>query len=51
MLAISTCESGDVLRTVLALYIVDYDHPLPTHEEVLVCNPKTTAEEVHTYLL
>ena len=22
--------------------------PLPTHEEVLVCNPQTTAEEVFT---
>ena len=37
---------GDILRTVLALYMDDEDLPLPTLEEVLICNSTTTAEEV-----
>ena len=36
----------DVLRTVLALFMEDEALPLPTLEEVLICNPNTTAEEV-----
>ena len=40
---------GDILRTVLALYMEDGDVPLPMLEEVLICNSATTAEEVrHT---
>ena len=37
---------GDILRTVLALYMDDEDLPLPTMEEVLICNSTTTAEDV-----
>lgn len=37
---------GDVLATVLALYMHDKEQPLPSHEEVLICTPKTTTEEV-----
>ena len=37
---------GDVLATVLALYMHDKHQPLPSHEEVLICTPETTAEEV-----
>ena len=36
----------NVLRTVLALFMEDEALPLPTLEEVLICNPNTTAEEV-----
>ena len=35
-----------VLKTVLSLYMEDQTLPLPTHEEVLVCNEYTTDEEV-----
>ena len=35
-----------ILRTALSLYMEDEDLPLPTYEEVLVCYPSTTAEEV-----
>ena len=37
---------GDVLATVLALYMHDKHQPLPSHEEVLICTPETTTEEV-----
>ena len=32
--------------TVLALYMAEQSLPLPTFEEVLVCTPSTTYEEV-----
>ena len=36
-----------VLKTALCLYMENHrDDPLPTPEEVLVCTPSTTAEEV-----
>ena len=43
---------GDVLRTVLTVYMENEDLPLPTLEEVLVCNQDTTTEEVNipTYM-
>ena len=37
----------DVLRTVLTLYMENEDLPLPTLDEVLICNQATTAEEVN----
>ena len=37
---------GDVLATVLALYMHDKDQSLPSQEEVLICTPETTTEEV-----
>jgi hypothetical protein len=39
---------GDILRTVLTLYVENEDFPLPTLDEVLICNQATTAEEVNT---
>jgi hypothetical protein len=36
----------NVLRTALALFMEDEALPLPSLEEVLICNPNTTAEEV-----
>ena len=35
-----------VLKTILSLYMEDQTLPLPTHEEVLICNEYTTDEEV-----
>jgi len=40
----------DVLATVLTLYMHDKKQPLPSHEEVLICTPETTTEEVINYL-
>jgi len=39
-----------VLATVLALYMHDKKQPLPSHEEVFICTPETTTEEVINYL-
>ena len=36
----------DILATVLGLYMHDKKQPLPSHEEVLLCTPDTTTEEV-----
>lgn len=36
----------NILKSVLCLYMNDFYHPLPTPEEVLICTPNTTAEEV-----
>ncbi|XP_022806308.1 E3 ubiquitin-protein ligase rnf213-alpha-like [Stylophora pistillata] len=36
----------DILATVLALYMHDKTQPLPSHEEVLLCTPDTTTEEI-----
>ena len=38
--------TGKVFLTVLALYMAEQSLPLPTFEEVLVCTPSTTFEEV-----
>ena len=35
-----------ILRSTLSLYMEDMYFPLPTPEEVLLCNPSTTTEEV-----
>ena len=35
-----------VLRTALSLYMEDSSLPLPTPEEMLICNQSTSAEEV-----
>jgi hypothetical protein len=35
-----------VFKTVLSLYMQDKHLPMPTYEEVLICNESTTAEEV-----
>ena len=46
MVLFSSNFVGDVLATVLALYRHDKQQPLPSHEEVLICTPATTEEEV-----
>ena len=35
-----------VLKTVLGIYMENATSPLPTFEEVLICNESTTSEEV-----
>ena len=35
-----------VLKAALSLYMEDKDLPMPTPEEMLICNQHTTAEEV-----
>ena len=39
-----------VLRTALSLYMEDPTLPMPTPEEMLICNQHTTAEEVSTFI-
>ncbi len=38
--------SANQISTLLSLYMRDTDVPLPTTKEVLLCNEKTTGEEV-----
>ena len=38
--------SGEVFGCVLSLFMGTGDQPLPTDEEVIVCDENTTAEEV-----
>ena len=40
------CALENVLRAALSLYMADGDLPLPTPEEMLICNENTTSEEV-----
>ena len=52
MQSLSSSLPEKVLRTALALYMCgeDVTLPLPTCEEVLICNQTTTTEEV-SYLI
>ena len=45
-LIITFLITADVHKTVLSLYMENKDLPLPTYEEVLLCNESTTDEEV-----
>ncbi|KAM6164698.1 E3 ubiquitin-protein ligase RNF213 [Rhynchocyon petersi] len=40
------CDHSEVLLAALAIYMQDPDQPLPTYDEVLLCTPTTTFEEV-----
>ena len=42
----SSLYTANVLKTVLTIYMENETLPLPTLEEVLICNSATTAEEV-----
>ena len=46
----SPCTLENVLRAALSLYMEDGNLPLPTPEEMLICNENTTSEEVGTIL-
>ena len=39
---------GDVLKTVLSLYVKDSALPLPSSAEVCICSSTTTTEEVYS---
>ena len=40
-----------VLTCTLMIYAEGSEMPLPTQEEVLICTPQTTAEEVQSYTI
>ena len=42
---------GSVFKTVISIYAQDKLSPLPSLEEVLICNERTTFEEVSTFIL
>ena len=44
---------GDVINTVLSIYMMGEGQPLPQSDEVLVCNTDTTLDEVsyHQYFI
>ena len=47
MLHSTLCTSlGDLLKTVVSLYMKDSNLPLPSSAEVCICTSTTTAEEV-----
>ncbi|KAM6403591.1 E3 ubiquitin-protein ligase RNF213-like [Rhynochetos jubatus] len=45
-----TCPRSEVLTSALAIYMNSLDQPLPTFDEVLLCTPHTTAEQVGLFL-
>ena len=40
---------GDVFKTVVSIYAQDKLSPLPSLEEILICNERTTVEEVFLF--
>ncbi|KAM6317270.1 E3 ubiquitin-protein ligase RNF213 isoform 4-T4 [Podargus strigoides] len=45
-----TCPRSEVLTSALAIYMNSPNQPLPTFDEVLLCTPQTTAEQVELFL-
>ncbi|XP_039566699.1 E3 ubiquitin-protein ligase RNF213-like [Passer montanus] len=45
-----TCPRSDVLSSALAVYMNSPKQPLPTFDEVLLCTPQTSAEQVELFL-
>ena len=45
-MVVNVIIADDIFKATLSVYVDDNQSPLPTLEEVLVCNPSTTAEEV-----
>ena len=49
-----SCQSNifleHILQVALSLYVQDQKLPLPSQDEVLICNQYTTEEEVSNYL-
>ncbi|XP_061232976.1 E3 ubiquitin-protein ligase RNF213 isoform X3 [Neopsephotus bourkii] len=45
-----TCPRSEVLTSALAVYMNSPCQPLPTFDEVLLCTPQTTAEQVGLFL-
>lgn len=44
------CPHSDVLTACLSIYMSSEDQPLPTYDEVLLCNPSTSYEQVEIFL-
>ncbi|XP_056361664.1 E3 ubiquitin-protein ligase RNF213 [Oenanthe melanoleuca] len=45
-----TCPRSEVLSSALAIYMNSPEQPLPTFDEVLLCTPRTSAEQVGLFL-
>ncbi|KAM4890524.1 E3 ubiquitin-protein ligase RNF213 [Sylvia borin] len=45
-----TCPRSEVLSSALAIYMNSPEQPLPTFDEVLLCTPQTSAEQVGLFL-
>ncbi|XP_041331790.1 E3 ubiquitin-protein ligase RNF213-like, partial [Pyrgilauda ruficollis] len=45
-----TCPRSEVLSSALAIYMNSPKEPLPTFDEVLLCTPQTSAEQVGLFL-
>ncbi|KAM6050451.1 E3 ubiquitin-protein ligase RNF213 isoform 2-T2 [Chlamydotis macqueenii] len=45
-----TCPRSEVLTSALAIYMNSPNQPLPTFDEVLLCTPQTTSEQVGLFL-
>ncbi|XP_062362182.1 E3 ubiquitin-protein ligase RNF213 [Cinclus cinclus] len=45
-----TCPRSEVLSCALAIYMNSPEQPLPTFDEVLLCTPQTSAEQVGLFL-
>ncbi|KAK4812085.1 hypothetical protein QYF61_026917 [Mycteria americana] len=45
-----TCPRSEVLTSALAIYMNSPNQPLPAFDEVLLCTPQTTAEQVGLFL-
>ncbi|XP_061169274.1 E3 ubiquitin-protein ligase rnf213-alpha-like [Saccostrea echinata] len=43
------CQQDEILNTVLTIYSYDPDQPLPQSDEILMCTPHTTLDEVEIF--
>ncbi|XP_062615790.1 E3 ubiquitin-protein ligase RNF213-like, partial [Saccostrea cucullata] len=43
------CQQDEILNTVLTIYSHDPDQPLPQSDEILMCTPHTTLDEVEIF--
>ncbi|MEE6521288.1 hypothetical protein FKM82_019418 [Ascaphus truei] len=44
------CPPAEILSSAIAIYMHSVRHPLPSYDEVLLCTPQTTYEEVALFL-
>lgn len=44
------CPHSDILTACISIYVNNEDQPLPTYDEVLLCNPSTPYEQVEIFL-
>ncbi|KAK3585578.1 hypothetical protein CHS0354_036765 [Potamilus streckersoni] len=43
------CPKADVLSTVLSIYMMDMNQPLPQADEILMCTPQTTLDQLDVF--